>query len=361
MKYLILSVIILNLNINFQSALFAQNLSYHSANEFKLVGSAFATNEHYERLPKLFQFNLRPALWEESTNSSGIAIQFSTNSSIIAVKWKTGDSSHFPHVAETLVKGVDLYCKKNNKWYFAGLGKPYQKENQTAILVENMDTTLKNFMLYLPMYETVDSIYIGINEGSVIAPPKSSLFMVKNPIVFYGTSIVQGASASRPGMAYPSIISRALNIETINLGFSGNGLLELPIAEIMGKIKASCYVIDCGPNLTPELAKERTIPFIQHLHTLQPTIPIVLVANIIYPTALFNQKLQAHVNDVNLNFINAFKYIKSKNITNVYYIDSNNLIGDDGEATVDGIHLSDLGFYRISTILESNLKRILHL
>ena len=76
---------------------------------------------------------------------------------------------------------------------------------------------------------------------------RSNGFSVKSrPVVFYGTSITQGASAMRPGMGYPAIISRHLNIETINLGFSGNGKMEKELAEALSEIDASCYVIDCG-------------------------------------------------------------------------------------------------------------------
>ena len=121
---------------------------------------------------------------------------------------------------------------------------------------------MKEFMLYLPMYETVDSIYIGVEPGAEMRKPLESGFRKSKPIVFYGTSITQGASAMRPGMAYTSLIERHLNIETINLGFSGNGKLENELGEIMAKIGASCYVIDCGGNLSPTLAQERTMRFI---------------------------------------------------------------------------------------------------
>ena len=124
---------------------------------------------------------------------------------------------------------------------------------------------VKQFLMYLPDYETTDSLLLGIDSAAMIQNVTSSVFANKKPIVFYGTSIVQGASAMRSGMAYPAIIERGLQRETINLGFSGNGLLDSMLAVIMSHIDAACYVIDCGPNLTPAMAAERTLPFLKLL------------------------------------------------------------------------------------------------
>lgn len=335
-----------------------KKFKYYDAYSLKIVGMPFKNVKSYERLPLTLKKSVRIPIWYESLNSTGIAIQFETNSSSIAVKWKSGDSSYFPHVAGTLVKGLDLYCWQDGKWYFAGVGKPYSKVYNEGVLISNMENKMRRFILNLPMYETVDSIYIGIDSNAQILSPNKTFFLPYNPIVFYGTSIVQGASASRPGMCYPSILSRRLNIETINLGFSGNGLLDLEIAEIMSEIKASCYVIDCGPNLTEALVKQRLIKFITLLHKKKPDTPIILVENINYPTGRFDMKAKAHVSTINQEFNNAFNYLKKQGINNLFYINQKNLIGNDGDGTVDGIHLTDLGFYRLANVLEAEINKI---
>jgi GDSL-like lipase/acylhydrolase family protein/SGNH-like hydrolase/esterase family protein len=334
---------------------------YHDASKFLFVGQGFKEAPVYQRLPLRYKGLVRPELWQISLCPTGMAICFQSNSPRIAVKWKTGNDEHYPHVAESLVKGVDLYARDNGKWYYAGLGNPRQKVYNEAVLIRGMDTTMKTFMLNLPMYETVDSVYIGVIEGSQIEKPVQQIFSKTKPIVFYGTSIVQGASAMRPGMAYPSIIERQLNIETINLGFSGNGRLEEEIGKAMAEINASCYVIDCGPNLTPELAKQRTVPFIKFLHKSRPEIPILFVENINYPQGRFDMNTRQAIDSINLVFKEAYTALRKEGFKNLYYLPAKNLIGDDGEATVDGTHLTDVGFMRIATEIEKQLKLILHL
>lgn len=58
----------------------------------------------------------------------------------------------------------------------------------------------------------------------------------KGKIIVYGSSITQGASASRPGLAYPSQLSRSSGYQFINMGLSGNGKMELPVAKMLSQI-----------------------------------------------------------------------------------------------------------------------------
>ncbi|MEP7107826.1 MAG: SGNH/GDSL hydrolase family protein [Ferruginibacter sp.] len=333
---------------------------YHDAKEFLIIGRGFQ-NTGYTRLPLEYKQKIRPDVWNLSQHSSGIAIRFTSNSSVIDLKWKTGKNSPYPHVAETLVKGVDLYCMQDGKWFYAGVGKPYDEEYNQATIVRGMDSTMKDFMLYLPMYQTVDSIFIGVEPGALVNKPGESGFRNLKPIVFYGTSITQGAAAMRSGMAYTSLIERHLNIETINLGFSGNGILEKELGDIMGEISASCYVIDCGGNLSPRLAIERTIPFINNLRQKAPGVPILLVGHLLFPHGRFNRIVGQSIDSINQAFKNAFVTLKKGGMKDIYYLPAENLIGTDGEATVDGTHLTDLGFTRIAGEMEKQLKKILKL
>ncbi|MEO6489991.1 MAG: SGNH/GDSL hydrolase family protein [Ferruginibacter sp.] len=355
------AIIILLLNGFIIDKLHAQTaFEYHDAKEFLIIGRGFQ-NSGYSRLPVGDKEKLRPEVWNLSLHSSGIAIRFTTNASTIDLKWKTGANSHFPHAAETLIKGVDLYGIQNGKWFFAGVGKPYDPVYNQYTLVKGMDTTTKEFMLYLPMYETVDSVFIGVEPGAEIRKPSESGFRKLKPIVFYGTSITQGASAMRPGMAYTSLIERHLNIETINLGFSGNGKLEKELGEIMAKIDASCYVIDCGGNLTPALALERTVSFIKYLRQKAAAVPILLVENIFFTHGRFNNSIWPTIDSVNAAFKDAFATLKKQGMEGLYYLPAEKLIGTDGEGTVDGAHLTDVGFMRIADEMEIQLRKILKL
>jgi hypothetical protein len=118
-------------------------------------------------------------------------------------------------------------------------------------------------------------------------------------------------------------------------------------------------VIDCGGNLTPQLARERTLPFIRLLRKNRPGIPILLVEHLIFPTTRFIKSTGQRMDEINKAFNQAHTTLKKEGMQDLYYLPAKDLIGDDGEATVDGAHLTDLGFTRISLQMEEQLKKIL--
>ncbi|MEZ6091654.1 MAG: SGNH/GDSL hydrolase family protein [Pirellulaceae bacterium] len=77
----------------------------------------------------------------------------------------------------------------------------------------------REYALYLPLYNGVDTMRIGVAEGSRF----ETMSPRDKPIVFYGTSITHGACASRPGMVHTAILGRRFDMPVVNLGFSGNG------------------------------------------------------------------------------------------------------------------------------------------
>lgn len=335
-------------------------LKFHTIQGLTILGRPFPNLTTYRRFPDSLESLLRKPVWQLSTNSTGIAIYFETNAKQISAKWKTGSNVNYPHVAATLIKGIDLYALDNQQWYYVGVGKPNNPIYQEASIIKGLDGGMKQFLMYLPDYETTDSLIIGTDSSSIIQNVTNSVFANKKPIVFYGTSIVQGASAMRSGMAYPAIIERGLQTETINLGFSGNGLLDSMLAVIMSNIDASCYVIDCGPNLSAALAAERILPFLKLLRKTRPTTPILLVAQIEYPTARFVSSMDEKIKLVNQHFIKAYTILKKNGDKNIYYLPSVGLIGKDGEGTVDGVHLTDLGFFRIAQAIKKKIQTILN-
>jgi hypothetical protein len=118
-------------------------------------------------------------------------------------------------------------------------------------------------------------------------------------------------------------------------------------------------VIDCGGNLTPQLAKERTMPFIRLLRKNRPAVPILLVEHLIFPTSRFIKSTAQRINEINMHFKEAYTTLKQEGMKDLYYLPAKEQIGDDGEATVDGAHLTDLGFTRIAYQMEQQLRTIL--
>lgn len=320
-----------------------------------IVGE-YDENKNFRRLNKTDKKNVRNVIWNLSQNSSGVQIHFETNSSKIAVKFQLSEFSNGGNINNIAKNGVDLYVNNNYHWQFVNSGIPLGKINQ-VMLIKNMVNSDKKFILNLPLYNSIEKIEIGIEKNSKI----NFYNHFKGKMVVYGTSITQGASASRPGLAYTNIISRKLNKEVVNLGFSGNAFFEKKLALILCKNNPDFFIIDATPNSSPLIIKNNTKAFLQTIISCKPKTPIIVLESIIRE----NSKL----NFGNENTFGSLKYIKKQNIelekivnslkaNNLYYIKADSLIGNDTEATVDGTHLNDLGMVRISKQIINKIKQI---
>lgn len=324
---------------------------YHDAAVFPLLGKATeSTLTRYERLPDSLQNISRKPLWELGRNSAGLAVRFRSNSTCIAAKWEVLNNFNMNHMTPTGIKGLDLYCLQDGKWIFAGSGRPQGKAS-TATIVKNMLPEEREYLLYLSLYDGVTSLAIGVDSLSEIGQPVVDLPVRTKPIVFYGTSILQGGCASRPGMAHTNILERMLNRECINLGFSGNALLDLEIADVIAGVDASLFVLDFLPNATVEQMNERAEKFYSIIRKKHPDTPILFIEDPIFPHSPFDAKIAKEVKDKNETINTIFQALKNRGEKNIYFLSSKDIIGHDGEATVDGIHFTDLGFMRYSEVL----------
>jgi hypothetical protein len=255
--------------------------------------------------------------------------------------------------------GLDLYCLKDGKWQYVSIGRVYPGVNQDQTIVQNMDGSKKQFMLYLPLYNGVTQLQIGIQKTATINKPVQPGIDTAKRIVVYGSSVVQGAAASRAGMAYPAMLQRRTGYNCINLGFSGSAKMEIELAKYLATVPADCYVLDCIPNPTPGQITERSYNFIKYLHDHQPATPIVLVETIFRQNGLWDQQVGATVRKQNEEIRKTYERLKKEGVKNLYYLESDKLIGNDHEATIDGIHLTDLGFTRITDAILPLVKKAL--
>jgi hypothetical protein len=326
----------------------SDSLKYVNAANFELIGKGFTdTQTRYERLPARLEGKTRPPVWSLSKNCSGLAIRFRTNSHTIAARWELTEDAVMNHFAPSGIKGLDLYCLKNGKWQFVNSARPVVKIS-TATIIERLDGKEMEYMLYLPLYDGLTNLEIGVEPAAILTNPQIDSPRRNKPVVFYGTSITQGGCASRAGMSYPNQLSRMLDRQIVNLGFSGNGQLDLEIAEAMSEIDASCFVIDCMPNLTIAQMNEKYVRFLEIIREKKPTTPILLVEIIPYPHRNFDQSISPILQEMNDLLTRIYSGQKKKGDRHIYYLKSDKLIGNDSEGTVDGIHLTDLGFWRIS-------------
>ena len=324
---------------------------YHDASAFPLLGKiSDATETRYERLPAHLKDVSRAPVWYLGKNTAGLAIRFCSDSRHVSVKWETLNDYYMNHMAATGIKGLDLYCLETDHWSYVNTARPMAKKSEAA-LISNMEKKKREWMLYLPLYDGIVSIEIGIDSLAYIGQPEIDLPCRTKPVVAYGTSILQGGCASRPGMAHTNILSRMLNREIINLGFSGNGQLDYEIAELMAECDASMFILDFMPNVNVKQINERAENFYRILRSKRPDTPIVFIENPMFSIAGYDANMQRNILEKNKALHAVFDELKAKKENHIWLIPSAGMIGTDGEATVDGIHFTDLGFLRYAEYL----------
>ncbi|MDD2475753.1 MAG: SGNH/GDSL hydrolase family protein [Dysgonamonadaceae bacterium] len=343
------------------SFLINSQVVYYDATHFPLLGKITdETETKFERLPCYLKGNVsRPAIWSLGKNTSGLAIRFRSNTTSVSAKWEVLQNISMNHFTETGIKGLDLYTWENNKWQFVNTARPKEASTQQSI-ISNMTPQEREFMLFLPLYDGVKSLSIGVDSTSTMTSPQTNYPTIEHPIVVYGTSITQGGCATRPGMSYTNILMRWMNREFINLGFSGNGKLDYEIAEVMAKRNdAGMFVLDFIPNVDISQIKERTKHFVKIIRKENPETPILFVESIVYPHSVFDVNIANYLIEKNKALLAEFNEISMNGDKNVYYLKSDGLIGDDGEGTIDGVHLTDLGFQRFARVIMDKIQSIL--
>jgi len=61
--------------------------------------------------------------------------------------------------------------------------------------------------------------------------------------------------------------------------------------------------------------------------------------------------MEEHIKKLNRALKKEYTKMIEDGFDNIYYVNSENAIGDDHEGTVDGVHFTDLGFIRYANFL----------
>jgi hypothetical protein len=334
-----------------------KDVHWHDLKTLTLEGKGWSDTEGaYDRLPARAKGVVREPVWNLSKQSAGVCARFVTDATEIFADWTvTGDlaSNHMP---ATGVSGLDLYVRVKGEWRWIGVGRPEKKWTR-APLVQNMKPGRREYMLYLPLYNGTESVSVGVPLGAKLVKASPRPKRMK-PICFYGTSIVQGGCASRPGMAYPAVLGRRLDRPAINLGFSGNGQLEPEVAGFLAELDPCVYVLDALPNVVAGQVRERLEPFVMTLRRAHPKTPIVLVENVTYQNAfLVTDRCKRYLTSNEANR-EVYRRMLKSGAKGLHCVPGGKLLGSDGEATVDGTHATDVGFLRMASVLEPVLRRL---
>ena len=349
MPYLLRTLATIPVLLLFSNSVLAQDITWTDIRTLGVEGRGFEkTKSFFDRLPAAAETLVRKPVWSLSEDSAGMSVRFVTSATTIHARWTLRRSRlAMPHMAATGVSGVDLYVRDGKgRWRWLACGFPTKTPTNSVKLISGIPAGRREYMLYLPLYNGVTSVELGVLDGASIARAPSRPDSHRKPILFYGTSITHGACASRPGMTHPAMLGRRYDRPVINLGFSGNGRMEIELAVLLSQVDPAVYVLDCLPNMRAEEVTERVGPFVRRLRKTRPKTPIVLVEDRTYANSFLVTSKQKRNDSSRKALAEEYRKLKSDGVTGLHYLPGADLLGDDGEGTVDSSHPNDLGFMR---------------
>ncbi|MBO4327643.1 MAG: hypothetical protein J5950_10265 [Clostridia bacterium] len=350
-------------NLRVPETLTLPDVKWFGAGEgkFRLYGAAESGKEGngpFIRMPSEIAVGVSLNVGGLATNTAGVRLRLRTDSPYVAIHAEWVNTCAFPHMPLSGTSGFDLYRIKDGRQEFAGLYTPPYGIDHGYESVLATPGGMQDLVIYFPLYNDVSKLYIGVSDGARFEEPATYAFDL--PVVFYGSSITQGGCASRPANAYQNMLSRALDIDILNLGFSGSALGEDKIAEYIAALPMLAFVCDYDHNAPSEEHLRRThYPLYKKVREANPDLPIVLLSK---PDG---RNINRDIYDINLRrseiVRNTYERAKAAGDENIYYIDGFSLFEEDElqAATVDGCHPGDLGFYYFYKALAPLLRSII--
>lgn len=335
-------------------------LTWADVRDWGLEGRAFSdTEKYFDRLPARAKGVVRDAVWNLSRHSAGMLVQFKTDATEIHADYAvTSENLAMPHMPATGVSGLDLYARATDgMWKWVAVVAPKSQAVKTRI-VSGIRPGERDYAIYLPLYNGTEHLRVGVPTGATFIPTAPRQ---QRPIVFYGTSITHGACASRPGMPHPAILGRRLNCPVINLGFSGNGRMELEVGQFLAELDAAAFVIDCLPNMAADDVTAKAQPLVRQLRRAHPQTPIVLVEDRSYSGSWLLDGQRERNAGSRAALQAEYQKLRDGGVTGLHYVEGESLLGSDRDDTTDGSHPSDLGFQRHADAMEPVLRVALEL
>lgn len=310
------------------------------------------------RLPYELEEEVGEDIWELAKHTSGVRLRFCSNTTSLYLKVRyTGKQYPNYNLSELSQKGIDLYIDGQ----LCSFMVPHGEEEAKGEFLINASRKFREFTLNLPLYQHVEVDELILDDDAVLIQPKP--FALPMPVIFYGTSITQGGCASRPGLAYQSVISRDLNIDFINLGFSGYGKGEQCIAKAISEIDTPCYVLDYGANnKSVEGFEEVYLPFVSEIRKKKKDTPIILVTLILHSGELYNKATEETFFSKREVIRKAYNSLISSGDKNVYLVEGLDLFSSvGGEGLADTVHPNDIGFMEMGKGLEKVISKVLNI
>ena len=353
------------------------SISWTDANNLSIRGRAFPTNvlpNPYSRLPSKAHGVVTDSVWSLSLNSAGIFVSFESDASEIWVNCSLSSSTvPMPHFAVSGISGVDLWAFDNsiNKYRFVapnqfpfGVTNIVQQLTRPGINISNPGTKIQ-YILFLATYNSVTELQIGVNTNAFIGA--SEPFQpIQKPIIWFGTSILQGGVSVKVGNIETARVSVGLNREIFNFGFSGNCHFDLSVGSFLIEIQnPAAIIIDCMWNNHGAMINSSAYDLVKYLRSngVTSTTPIVLAEGLPFGRnwAVPDENSAQTTDNMYLN--TAYKALVAEGDKSLYYITTDKLFGplstlDSGTAA--GLHATDQGMHDMGEYFLSFLPSILN-
>ena len=336
-----------------------RGIAWHDVRDWGVEGRGWSETERYfDRLPAHARGVVPDPVWERARFTSGVSARFETGATEIWVRWTLLEAGRsMPQTPATAVNGLDLYAADaSGRPRWVAIGVAGDGVTTELAILPDIDPGVRAYTLYLPLFNGVDSVEIGVARDALFRPLSPRR---ERPVVVYGTSIVHGAGASRPGMTYVSILGRRLDRPMLNLGFSSQGKMHPEVVELLAELDPCVYVVDCLPNMEAGLVTERFESLVRRLRRDRPSAPIVVMEDRTYGGASLRPVLRARNIERRRALRAGYTRLVDAGIAGLHYVGGEALLGSDGEGTVDGSHPTDLGSVRIADTLEPVLRTAL--
>lgn len=315
-----------------------------------ICGRAWNTEigKKFTRLPERYNGKVTPAVWGLSKLSAGLSLRFRTASKNIYVRYVLAQRPGYLNMAWLNHSGVDLYgADAKGRLHWIGNHMGWKLKGDTATMSYNdlsypagMEKGTE-FRLYLPPYNEVAGIEVGVDKGESLEFRHEKR---AKPIVVYGSSIVNGASPSRPGLMFTNIVARESGWPVVNLGFSGSALMEPAVFDFLSEIDARAFILDPMPNSYP-LGREEIVKRVcEGVHKLREAsdAPILMVESCVAMDTLFRRKRCREYHEGNRHYRAAYGKLRAEGVRGLYYLPAKDLKFTE-ESMIEGTHPNDIG------------------
>lgn len=321
-----------------------------SEKPFKIYGVFKPENDsEYIRLPRDVAKETSEGVEALNINTAGGRVRFKTNSKYIILRCLTKRIEHMAHMPLTGVSGFDVYADGG----YAGTAIPPDSADEGFdAVIEFADTAMRDIVINFPLYSGVCGLLLGLENKSEVR--EGNLYRQPKPVVFYGSSITQGGCASRPGNAYESVLSRRMDFDFINLGFSGSAKGEDSIADYIADLDMSVFVYDYDHNAPScEHLKNTHYRMYKKIRDKHPDMPIIMASRPIPCDTNWKERIEI--------IKETLKRAKDDGDKNIYFINGQDMFNshDCNMMSVDGCHPNDFGFYCMAEAFEKILRQIM--